>query len=119
MLVAISIPIFTSRLEAAREATDLANIRNAYAEVTTAYLTDSSAHHVDVALKQTEDGWASTGDVAGVKLSSSATITGEGKSSDTSALGASKGKSVKVSVDGAGKVTIGGIEAVGQTVVSN
>lgn len=32
VLVAISIPIFTSQLEKAREATDLANIRSAYAE---------------------------------------------------------------------------------------
>ena len=32
VLVAISIPIFTSQLEKAREGTDLANIRSAYAE---------------------------------------------------------------------------------------
>ena len=32
MLVAISIPIFTSHLEKSREATDAANIRSAYAE---------------------------------------------------------------------------------------
>ena len=60
VLVAISIPIFTSRLESAREATDLANLRNAYAEVSTAYLTDNSTQHkVTVPLKQTKDGWAS------------------------------------------------------------
>ena len=34
VLVAISIPIFTSQLEKSREATDLANIRAAYAEAT-------------------------------------------------------------------------------------
>ena len=33
VLVAISIPIFTSQLEKAREATDQANIRSAYAEI--------------------------------------------------------------------------------------
>ena len=33
VLVAISIPIFTAQLEKAREATDLANIRSAYATV--------------------------------------------------------------------------------------
>ena len=32
VLVAISIPIFTSQLEKSREATDLSNIRAAYAE---------------------------------------------------------------------------------------
>ena len=39
VLVAISIPIFTSQLEKAREATDAANIRSLYAEVQTAALT--------------------------------------------------------------------------------
>ncbi|MDD6258120.1 MAG: prepilin-type N-terminal cleavage/methylation domain-containing protein, partial [Erysipelotrichaceae bacterium] len=33
VLVAISIPIFSSQLEKAREATDAANIRSAYAEI--------------------------------------------------------------------------------------
>lgn len=42
MLVAISIPIFTSQLEKAREATDAANIRSAYAEVQAAALTEES-----------------------------------------------------------------------------
>ena len=40
VLVAISIPIFTSQLEKAREATDAANIRAAYAAVSTDVLTD-------------------------------------------------------------------------------
>lgn len=35
VLVAVSIPIFSSQLERAREATDLANIRAAYAEIMT------------------------------------------------------------------------------------
>lgn len=38
VLVAIAIPIFTSQLEKAREATDVANIRAAYAEATTKVL---------------------------------------------------------------------------------
>lgn len=40
VLVAISIPIFTSQLEKAREAVDEANLRNAYAEVSAAVLTE-------------------------------------------------------------------------------
>lgn len=40
MLVAISIPIFTSQLEKAREATDEANLRAAYAEATADLLTE-------------------------------------------------------------------------------
>ena len=43
VLVAISIPIFTAQLEKAREATDAANIRAAYAEVTTALLNGEEA----------------------------------------------------------------------------
>ena len=39
VLVAISIPIFTSQLEKSREAVDLANIRSAYAEVMTSAMT--------------------------------------------------------------------------------
>lgn len=43
VLVAVSIPIFTSQLEKAREATDASNIRSQYAEVMTeAILNDTS-----------------------------------------------------------------------------
>ena len=39
ILVAIAIPTFTKQLEKAREATDMANLRSAYAEVMAAALT--------------------------------------------------------------------------------
>lgn len=42
MLVAISIPIFTSQLEKARQATTAANLRSAYAEASAALLTNDS-----------------------------------------------------------------------------
>ncbi len=42
VLVAIAIPVFTNQLEKAREATDMANLRSAYAEVMACALTDSS-----------------------------------------------------------------------------
>lgn len=42
VLVAISIPIFTSQLEKSRDAVTLSNIRAAYAEAQSAYLTESS-----------------------------------------------------------------------------
>lgn len=67
VLVAISIPIFTSQLEKAREATDLANIRSAYAECTTAVLTGENDDGVtagtdgsytkDVKISQTKKNW--------------------------------------------------------------
>lgn len=43
VLVAIAIPIFTSQLEKAKEATDLANIRAMYAECTTSALTGTES----------------------------------------------------------------------------
>ena len=75
VLVAISIPIFTSQLEKSREATDMANIRSAYAEVSAAVLTEANtgkatytaastssqggAYEV-VDIKQKQAGWQTT-----------------------------------------------------------
>lgn len=47
MLVAVSIPIFTAQLEKAREATDQANIRDAYAVCQTSLLTNDNQATVD------------------------------------------------------------------------
>jgi prepilin-type N-terminal cleavage/methylation domain-containing protein len=87
VLVAISIPIFTAQLEKAREATDMANIRSAYAECSTAVLTGESDKEKDgegavlakdgsasvtVTLTQTKEGWLSSNQdvtLAGKKLS--------------------------------------------------
>ena len=52
VLVAISIPIFSAQLEKAKEATDMANIRSAYAEVVANYLGDSTkGYEISVDLK--------------------------------------------------------------------
>ncbi len=58
VLVAIAIPIFSSQLEKAREATDAANIRNQYAEMMTNIISndDTSATYT-VTLKQQKDEW--------------------------------------------------------------
>lgn len=68
VLVGISIPVFTNQLEKSREATDLANVRSAYAEVMAAANTeDTSSNLYDVFnneysktvyLKQKKDGWS-------------------------------------------------------------
>jgi len=42
VLVAVSIPIFTSQLEKSREATDMANMRAAKAAIVTAYLSEEA-----------------------------------------------------------------------------
>lgn len=67
VLVAISIPIFTSQLEKSREAVDAANLRAAYAEVMSSALTDDLTDTnavanvgIKVDQKQTKAGWQST-----------------------------------------------------------
>ena len=70
VLVAISIPIFSAQLEKAKEATDMANIRSAYAEVVAAYLDDSTKDHtIEVKLKSDTDDYVSdkNAEIAGVK----------------------------------------------------
>lgn len=80
VLVAISIPIFTSQLERSRESVDLANVRSAYAEVKTAAMTEDKESEVYVAgtyqkkvlLKQYQSGWSMDSDklnIGGVSIS--------------------------------------------------
>ncbi len=58
VLVAISIPIFSAQLEKSREATDAANIRSAYAEVSADLLTNESTDKtVNVVAKQKKADW--------------------------------------------------------------
>ena len=73
VLVAIAIPVFNTQLEKSREATDLANVRSAYAELLAAALTGESSmtdtnivkytvsgttYTAEVQLKQAVSGWA-------------------------------------------------------------
>lgn len=58
VLVAVSVPIFNSQLEKSREATDLANVRSAYAQVMTEAIgKEGIPEPVAVFLKQTQDNW--------------------------------------------------------------
>ena len=71
VLVAISIPIFSSQLEKSREATDLANVRAAYAEImaeantgdtnSVYYNAFTKEYNKIVYLKQKKDGWTTKG----------------------------------------------------------
>lgn len=65
VLVAISIPIFTSQLEKSRDAVTLSNIRAAYAQAQTAYLTESS-DGTDVVYTAAANGKNATVEVKGV-----------------------------------------------------
>ena len=66
VLVAIAIPVFTTQLEKSREATDMSNLRAAYAEVMANYLANGaqtgaagteSATEATVTARQTQAGW--------------------------------------------------------------
>ena len=101
VLVAISIPIFSAQLEKAKEATDMANIRSAYAEVVANYLGDSTqGYTIVVELKSDEDDYVSdeNAEIAGVKY----------KDIISNESGKTVQKPFKVAVTADGTVTIGG-----------
>ena len=98
VLVAISIPIFSAQLEKAREATDMANIRSAYAEVIANYLGDpTQSYTIQVELKSSKDDYVSdeNAEIAGVKYETILT----------------KASPCVVEINKDGKVTIGGVKA--------
>ena len=96
--MAIAIPVFNSQLEKSREATDLANVRAAYAQVMVDALDDGATTHTDngvtftcagaagsrtvtavVTLKQQQANWQTTGAttmVAGVTATGLPTVGG-------------------------------------------
>lgn len=64
VLVAISIPVFASQMEKSREATDLSNVRAAYAEVMAEAITENMEYQAKtVLLKQKQDDWQSADSV--------------------------------------------------------
>lgn len=64
VLVAISIPVFASQMEKSREATDLSNVRAAYAEVMAEAITENMEYQEKkVSLKQKQDDWQSADSV--------------------------------------------------------
>lgn len=78
VLVAISIPIFTTQLEKSREAVDLANLRAAYAEITAEYLTsggDTTPSPKTVAVTQTKDKWQSDADAVSTTIATTVSVT--------------------------------------------
>lgn len=59
VLISIAIPVLSSQLERSREAVDLANVRAAYAQVSTEALLGNTGVTVTVNLKQKQAGWQS------------------------------------------------------------
>jgi len=101
VLVAIAIPIFSAQLEKSREATDLANVRAAYAEVVSQAIADgaSTTSGVAVSVHQTKNNWQIASDAS--------TTTIAAKIGDTSAVSvpAKTSGSYTVKLD-KGKVTV-------------
>ena len=95
VMVAIAIPIFTTQLEKAREATDIANIRAAYAEAC-----------LDALENGTGEGTATT--VAMVSDAKFTEVTGVviGKSAIPADFSVTTGNTVKVDVAANGDVTL-------------
>jgi type IV pilus assembly protein PilA len=97
VLVAISIPVFTSQLEKARESTDAANLRAAYAEAMAAGLTDDTTDFSKTvtATQADLDKWGSDTsiDIGGIQVSpaSSWTVAYSGSTKVVTINGASGG----------------------------
>ena len=64
VLVAIAIPVFTTQLEKSREATDMSNLRAAYAEIIAEYLSNGAVTNskttATVTARQTVASWQNT-----------------------------------------------------------
>lgn len=121
VLVAISIPIFTAQLEKAREATDAANIRSAYAELAADALTgeavtestegnvtinaaaaDSATLTATVKLTQATAGWQSSS-LNGSKIGSMAAGDPKAKGTATITVTRSTGAAALTYDDATGK----------------
>ena len=91
VLVAVSIPIFTTQLEKSRQATDAANLRSAYAEAAVSELDETGGSKVSAKMVHTG---------AFDKIEN--TVIG---GTDIKTFSVTKGKTVTVSVDSTGKAT--------------
>lgn len=111
VLVAVAVPLFTSALEKSREATDLANIRSAYAQVMADAITDSmNEHTIEVNLKQKQDEWQ-TPDAQGTLNS----LTGNHVTGTPTASGKA---TVKWNPDGYAEIVLDGSGGSGSSGVS-
>lgn len=98
VLVAIAIPVFTTQLEKSREATDVANIRSAYASLMTDYLTEPVSKDITITPQAKVSGWQTQ---PAPKLKTLINGTeGSVSIADTS-------KGIKVSITKEGVVTVG------------
>ena len=100
VLVAIAIPVFTTQLERSREATDMSNIRAAYAEAVADYLAGGAATSKTAQVKTIQQ------QTAGWNISHNLYTRVDGKESKVAVPSISKSDTVTVKVDKTGKVTV-------------
>ena len=98
VLAAVAIPVFTTQLEKSREATDVANVRSAYAECVTKYLTDATSAAVTVKAQQKDNSWAG----------SPGTLTIQVNGTQQQGTFDANSEKYEVSIDANGSVTING-----------
>ena len=103
VLVAIAIPVFTTQLERSKEATDLSNIRAAYAEVVADYLssgaTQSKVASVNT-IKQGQKGWQTSGAVLMTRVNGKESVI------SLKSIDPATHKKVQVKINKSGKVTV-------------
>ncbi len=100
VLVAIAIPVFTNQLERSKEATDLANIRSAYATAVTKVLeTNSGATATAPAAGQRNTAWD--------YVSGELTVMTDTSQSTYTITTAKTSGDYTVSVDASGNVSVG------------
>ena len=86
VLVAITIPVMNNSLEKAREATDAANLRAAYAECAIAVLDTEGAAYEAVSMTQTEAGFSKIDEatkIGDVTLKGDSTLDSNAKKGNT------------------------------------
>ncbi len=100
VLVAIAIPVFTSQLEKSREATDLSNIRSAYAEAVAEYLSNGATSATSAKVGQVQQKSASWQMGADNAVLNTRVNGSESKVSVSAWDGAATGWTVTVASDG-------------------
>lgn len=102
VLISVAVPVLSSQLERSREAVDLANVRSAYAQVSTEALLGNTGVTVTVKLKQKQAGWQSADpvNIGGIVHSNG------GKDTDNWKGDAAPGGTCKVSYDKAHGVVL-------------
>ena len=99
VLVAIAIPVFANQLEKSKEATDVANVRSAYATLVADYLENNASRSITVPAKAGQSGWQ-TNPAPKLEIMVNGTATSK-------SIPAKKGGNYTVKIDSNGNITVG------------